>query len=112
MFEGSSMARSNRRGKSDGPVPIAETLAKVASQLPKKSLQGLALVQSAWDAKVEPGLRDLGVPIKFEEGTLVLEVVQPAAATQLRLAAGGLLRALNGADGVAVERLEIIVRRG
>lgn len=106
------MARSNRRGRSDGPVPIADALANVAAQLPKQGIQSLALVQSAWATSLNEILRALGEPIKFDGQRLVVAVARPAAATQLRLSAGEVLRALNGVEGVMVDELEIVVRRG
>jgi predicted nucleic acid-binding Zn ribbon protein len=101
----------NWRIRRDGPVPLSDSLAQVASGLTKKNLAGFAAVAAAWDAVIGAEIQEHARPLKLEGATLVVAVDAPAWATQVRLLGGAIIRDLNGANNVEVEGIEVVVRK-
>ena len=64
-----------------------------------------------WDDAVGPAVAANVRPVRLEQGTLLVEVDDPAWATQVRFLADDLRRRLREVSGVDVERLEVRVGR-
>jgi predicted nucleic acid-binding Zn ribbon protein len=63
-----------------------------------------------WDDAVGPALAAHVRPVRLEHGALLVEVEDPAWATQVRLLADDLKRRLHDVAGVVVEQVEVRVR--
>ena len=64
-----------------------------------------------WEEAVGPALAAHVRPVRLERGTLLVEVDDPAWATQVRFLADDVRARLRDAVGVAVDRLEVRVAR-
>ena len=64
-----------------------------------------------WEDAVGPTVAANVRPVRLEHGTLLVEVDDPAWATQVRFLADDVRRRLLEITGVAVERLEVRVGR-
>jgi predicted nucleic acid-binding Zn ribbon protein len=64
-----------------------------------------------WEDAVGPAIAANVQPIRLEQGTLLVEVDDPAWATQIRFLADDVRRRLHEVTGVVVERLEVRVGR-
>jgi predicted nucleic acid-binding Zn ribbon protein len=97
---------------SDEPVPLTAALDGVL-----RSLRGgagraeVGGVFGRWDDVVGPVIAAHVRPLRLEEGTLLVQVDEPAWATQLRLLGDDIRRRLAEVTGVQVERLEVRVAR-
>ncbi len=97
---------------SDDPVPVTDALDRVL-----RSMRGgagraeVGGVFGGWDDAVGAAVAANVRPIRLEGGTLLVEVDDPAWATQVRFLADDVRRRLHEVTGVAVERLEVRVRR-
>lgn len=102
---------AKRRDRTDGPIPLADSLSKVVSQISKRDLVGLAAVQQQWDQGIGENVREHASPLRLDGATLVISVDQPTWATQIRLLSGEILETLNAVDGVNIEAVDVVVRR-
>ncbi len=100
-------------GAGDDPIALTEALDDVV-----RSLQGGARrsevrgVFGQWDDAVGETIAAHVRPVRLERGGLLVEVDEPAWATQVRLLADDLRARLLDVAGVAVERIEVrVVRR-
>ena len=64
-----------------------------------------------WDEVVGPAVAANVRPIRLERGTLLLEVAEPAWATQVRLLSDDIRARLATVTGVDVEHVEVRVAR-
>lgn len=93
------------------PVPLARGLDRLLRSLRGGDRRTTATVFGRWaDLVGEPVCHHVR-PLKLDAGVLVVEVEDPAWATQLKFLESDLLRRLNGPDLARVDRLEIRVRR-
>jgi predicted nucleic acid-binding Zn ribbon protein len=97
-------------GKVD-PVPISRSLDSVM-----KSLRGTDRIQigglfGRWDDAVGPTVAAHVRPVRLDEGVLVVEVDEPAWATQVKFLGATIIRRLEEVAQVRVERLEVRVGR-
>jgi len=97
---------------SDEPMPLSAALDGVL-----RSLRGgagraeVGGVFGRWDDAVGPTVAAHVRPVRLDAGTLLVEVDDPAWATQLRFLDEELRRRLAEVSGVHVERLEVRVAR-
>ena len=64
-----------------------------------------------WEEAVGPTVATNVQPVRLEQGTLLVEVEDPAWATQVRFLADDVRRQLLDVAGVTVERIEVRVGR-
>lgn len=93
------------------PVPLSRGLDRLLKSLRGGDRRTTATVFSRWaDLVGEPVCHHVR-PLKLDAGVLIVEVDDPAWATQLKFLESDLLRRLNGPEQAPVDRLEIRVRR-
>jgi predicted nucleic acid-binding Zn ribbon protein len=96
----------------DEPVPLTDSLDGLL-----RSLRGgagraeVGGVFGRWDEAVGAAVAANVRPVRLEQGTLLVEVDEPAWATQVRFLGDELRRRLEEVTGVVVERLEVRVGR-
>jgi predicted nucleic acid-binding Zn ribbon protein len=96
----------------DEPVPITAALDRVMRGLRGgESRRSVGGVFGRWEEAVGPALAAHVRPIRLERGTLLVEVDDPAWATQLRFLADDVRTRLRETVGVAVDHLEVRVAR-
>ena len=96
----------------DDPVPLNDALDSVVRAL--RGGAGRAEVGGVfgrWDEAVGPAMAANVRPVRLERGTLLVEVSEPAWATQVRLLADELRGRLASVTGVQVDRVEVRVGR-
>lgn len=97
---------------SDEPVPLTEALDGVL-----RSLRGGASraevggVFGRWEKAVGAAVAANVRPVRLEQGALLVEVDDPAWATQVRLLSDQLRARLLEVTGVSVERVDVRVAR-
>ena len=98
---------------SDEPVAFTDSLDRLL-----RSMRGGAAgradvggVFGRWDDAVGPALAAHVRPVRLEDGVLLVEVDDPAWATQVRFLADDVCRRLLEVAGVRVERVEVRVGR-
>jgi predicted nucleic acid-binding Zn ribbon protein len=97
---------------SDDPVPVSDALDRML-----RSMRGgagraeVGGVFGRWEDAVGPTVATNVHPVRLEHGTLLVEVEDPAWATQVRFLADEVRRQLLDVTGVAVERIEVRVGR-
>ncbi len=96
----------------DEPMPVTDALDRVLRSLrgggTRAEIGGLF---GRWDDAVGAAIATHVRPVRLEQGTLLVEVDDPAWATQVRFLADDIRRRVAEESGVAVERLEVRVRR-
>ena len=100
-------------GAGDDPIALTEALDDVVRSLQggagRREVRG---VFGQWDEAVGESIAAHVRPVRLERGGLLVEVDEPAWATQVRLLADDLRARLLDVAGVAVERIEVrVVRR-
>jgi predicted nucleic acid-binding Zn ribbon protein len=96
----------------DDPVPVTEALDGLVRALHGGAGRAqVGGVFGRWEEAVGPALAANVRPVRLEQGTLVVEVSEPAWATQVRLLADDLRARLVAVTGVDVERIEVRVGR-
>ena len=94
------------------PRPIGEALdALLRSLRGGPTRRELGGVFGSWDAAVGAAVAAHVQPVRLDSGVLVVEVDDPAWATQVRVLHDELLRRVVGASGVSLERIEVRVGR-
>lgn len=96
----------------DDPVPLTAALDRVMRGLRGgESRRSVGGVFGRWEEAVGPALAAHVRPVRLERGTLLVEVDDPAWATQLRFLADDVRARLRDGVGVTVERLDVRVAR-
>lgn len=93
------------------PVPLSRGLERVLKSLRGGDRRTTATVFGRWAELVGEPVCNHVRPLKLDSGILIVEVDDPAWATQLKFLESDLLKRLNVGDQAPVERLEIRVRR-
>ena len=93
------------------PQPLSHGIDRLLSSLRGGSRQTTVTVFSRWEELVGQPVATHVRPVKIDLGTLVVEVDDPAWATQMKFLESDLLARLNTGATQRVERLEIKVRR-
>jgi predicted nucleic acid-binding Zn ribbon protein len=94
------------------PVPVTETLDGLLRSL--RGGAGRAAVGGVfgrWEEAVGQALAVNVRPVRLEHGTLLVEVDDPAWATQVRYLADHIITRLAEVTGVSVDGVEVRVRR-
>jgi len=93
------------------PVSITDSLDDVVQALRGGARRSeVGGVFGRWEEAVGPALAAHVRPVRLEHGALLVEVEDPAWATQVRLLADDLKRRLLDVAGVAVEQVDVRVR--
>lgn len=95
----------------DEPQPLNSALDRVLRSLRGGDRQTTVTVFSRWSDLVGESVAAHVRPLKLDGGTLVVEVDDPTWATQMKFLEGDLLDRLRDTGGMAVEHIEIRVRR-
>jgi predicted nucleic acid-binding Zn ribbon protein len=101
---------AERRGPGDGPIPISESLERVAARLSRADLRGLGAIKEGWTTLVGEPVALHASPIRLLDGVLTVAVDEPAWATQLRLLAGRLREPAALLGACEISRIEVVVR--
>lgn len=98
-------------GGDDQPRRVGDALGRFTRSLGGPDAELLGIVFAKWPETVGAGIADHASPAALRDETLVVEVVDPAWATQLRFLEKEILDRLGAAAGRPVaERIEIRVR--
>lgn len=96
----------------DEPVPVTDTLDGLL-----RSLRGgagraeVGGVFGRWDEVVGPAIAANVRPVRLEHGALLVEVEDPAWATQVRFLTDDIRRRLREETGVEVSSVDVRVRK-
>lgn len=93
------------------PRPISVGIERLLRSLRGGDRQATVTVFSRWSDLVGEGVAGHVYPLKLDRGTLIVEVVDPAWATQMKFLEEDLLRRLRETGDMSVQRLEVRVRR-
>jgi predicted nucleic acid-binding Zn ribbon protein len=91
------------------PIPITESLDEVMRSLRGADRRQVGGVFGAWDEAVGSQVAVHARPIRLDQGVLLVEVDEPAWATQLTFLSSTIRERITEVSGVAVQRLEIRV---
>jgi predicted nucleic acid-binding Zn ribbon protein len=95
----------------DEPTPLNAAMDRLLRSLKGGDRQTTVTVFSRWAELVGDSVAAHVRPLKLDGGTLVVEVDDPAWATQMKFLEADLLDRLKGSGGMSVERIEIRVKR-
>jgi predicted nucleic acid-binding Zn ribbon protein len=93
------------------PVPISSSLDGVVRSLRGPSRSAVSGVFGRWEEAVGAQVAGHVKPVKLDEGVLVVEVDDPAWATQVKFLAPMITERLLEVADVRVERIEVRVER-
>ena len=93
------------------PRPISEGIDRLLRSLRGGDRRATVTVFSRWSDLVGSGVAAHVRPLKLDRGTLIVEVDDPAWATQMRFLEEDLLARLRETGDMSVQRLEMKVRR-
>lgn len=96
---------------SDEPVPISSALDGVIRSLRGPSRHAVGGVFGRWQEAVGPQVAEHVQPRKLDRGVLVVEVDDPAWATQVKFLSRSIIERLRETTGVEIERIEVRVER-
>ena len=96
---------------SNDPIPLSSSLDAVVKSLRGPSRAAVGGVFGRWDETVGEQIAAHVQPVKLDGGTLVVEVDDPAWATQVKFVAGTIIERLRSVAGVEVTRVEVRVER-
>jgi predicted nucleic acid-binding Zn ribbon protein len=96
---------------SDDPVPLTDALDGVLRSLRGPARAEVRGVFGQWEEAVGETVAAHVRPVRLERGVLLVEVDDPAWATQVRLLEDQLRTRLHDVSGVAVERIDLRVGR-
>ena len=102
---------TNRQSGGSEPVPLSRGLERILKSLRGGDRHTTATVFGRWAELVGEPVCHHVRPLKLDAGVLIVEVDDPAWATQLKFLESDLLKRLNAVDQAPVERHEIRVRR-
>lgn len=97
-------------GSDPGPRPIGESLDATTRRLGSPGVGVLGAIFARWEELVGAEVASHARPYRLRAGVLVVEVDQPAWATQLRFLSGDLLRKVSevaGPDGVREVQIRV-----
>ena len=95
----------------DDPRPLNEAMDRLLRSLKGGDRQTTVTVFSRWAELVGDSVAAHVRPLKLDGGTLVVEVDDPAWATQMKFLERDLLDRLTAAGSGPVERVEIRVKK-
>jgi len=95
----------------DDPIPISQSLDGVVRSLRGPSRAAVSGVFGKWVDAVGEQVADHVRPLKLDERVLVVEVDDPAWATQVKFLAPTIIGRLREVAGVEIDRVEVRVDR-
>lgn len=95
----------------DEPVPISSALDGVVRSLRGPSRAAVGGVFGRWAEAVGDQIAAHVTPLKLDEAVLIVEVDEPAWATQVKFVTPMIIERLASVAGVDVERIEVRVER-
>jgi predicted nucleic acid-binding Zn ribbon protein len=95
----------------DDPIPISQSLDGVVRSLRGPSRAAVSGLFGSWADAVGEQVAAHVRPLKLDERTLVVEVDDPAWATQVKFLTRTIIERLGEVAGVVVERVEVRVDR-
>jgi hypothetical protein len=95
----------------DDPVPISHSLDGVVRSLRGPSRKAVSGVFGQWIDAVGPQVAEHVRPLKLDERVLVVEVDDPAWATQVKFLTPTIVERLREVAGVEIDRVEVRVDR-
>lgn len=93
------------------PIPISNSLDGVVRSLRGPSRAAVGGVFGRWEEAVGEQVAGHVKPVKLDEGVLVVEVDDPAWATQVKFLTPTIIQRLADVAAVSVERIEVRVER-
>lgn len=93
------------------PIPISNSLDGVVRSLRGPSRSAVSGLFGRWEDAVGSQVAAHVKPVKLDEGVLVVEVDDPAWATQVKFLTSTITQRLADVAGVRVERIEVRVER-
>jgi Dna[CI] antecedent, DciA len=96
----------------DGPLPMAELVAKAARAIPKNDIVELASIRAQWDVICEAPLRDHCEALAIHEGELTIGVDAGPWLSAVKLASPKILSALSALGAQAPSKLKVVRRDG
>ena len=93
------------------PVPISSSLDGVMRSLRGPSRQAVGGLFGRWSEAVGEQVAQHVKPIKLDERVLVVEVDDPAWATQVKFLSPMITERLQAVAGVSVDRIDVRVER-
>lgn len=93
------------------PVPISSALDAVVKSLRGPSREAVGGLFGRWDEAVGAQVAAHVSPVKLDQGVLVVEVDDPAWATQVKFLTPMITERLVAIAGVRVERIDVRVER-
>lgn len=94
-----------------GPIPISNSLDGVVRSLRGPSREAVGGLFGRWDEAVGAQVAAHVKPVKLDEGVLLVEVDDPAWATQVKFLAPTITQRLLEVAAVRVDRIEVRVDR-
>ena len=95
----------------DEPIPISSSLDGVVRSLRGPSRQAVGGLFGRWNEAVGAQVAEHVKPVKLDGSTLVVEVDDPAWATQVKFLTPMIVERLATIGGIAVERIDVRVDR-
>ena len=96
----------------DDPIPFSSSLDRVVRSLRgAPSSRAVGGVFGRWDEAVGEQVAEHVTPLKLDGSTLIVEVDDPAWATQVKFLAPTIIDRLREVAGVTVERVDVRVDR-
>ena len=96
---------------SPAPGPISSALDGVVRSLRGPSREAVGGLFGRWDEAVGEQVAQHVTPRKLDEGTLIVEVDDPAWATQVKFLTPMITERLIAVAGVKIDRIEVRVER-
>lgn len=96
---------------SHDPVPISSALDAVVKSLRGPSREAVGGLFGRWVEAVGEQVAQHVKPVKLDDGVLVVEVDEPAWATQVKFLTTMIIDRLQVVAGVRVERIDVRVER-
>jgi hypothetical protein len=93
------------------PIPISSSLDGVIRSLRGPGRREVSGVFGRWEQAVGEQVAAHVIPVRLDEGVLVVEVDDPSWATHVKFLSGTIVDRLDVIAGVRIERVEIRVSR-
>jgi predicted nucleic acid-binding Zn ribbon protein len=93
------------------PIPISASLDEVVRSLRGPGRREVGGVFGRWEEAVGVQVANHARPVRLDDGVLVVEVDEPAWATQIALLSNTIRERLSTVTGVEVARVEVRVAR-
>jgi predicted nucleic acid-binding Zn ribbon protein len=93
------------------PIPLSSSLDDVVRSLRGPGRREVGGLFGRWDEVVGAQIAAHARPVRLDDGVLVVEVDEPAWATQMTMLSATVRERLDAVVGVRVDRLEVRVAR-